>query len=81
MMHMIFSGSLVKIIWAGFLIGYLCYDCFHYLSHHYKFGAGYLANMKKYHIAHHYKDGNLGYGITNKIWDLVYRTELKLDNK
>jgi hypothetical protein len=39
----------------------------------------YFGHMKKYHLKHHFAGlQNHGYGITSKVWDLVFGTELKL---
>jgi 4-hydroxysphinganine ceramide fatty acyl 2-hydroxylase len=36
---------------------------------------GYVGyEMKSHHNKHHYRNGNLGFGITTKIWDYVYGT-------
>lgn len=41
--------------------------------------GSYLAEMKTYHMKHHYAGlHHVGYGITSKLWDLVFGTELIL---
>jgi len=72
----IFTGNLGRIMGAGFIIGYICYDMTHIYIHHCTPWIGHLKEMKKYHNKHHYVDGNKGYGITSKLWDKVFRTEL-----
>jgi len=61
---------------GGFLIGYACYDTFHYWIHHSNPKEGYVAEMKVYHMKHHYKEPLKGYGISNKIWDHAFGTLL-----
>jgi len=73
---LLFGGSLAKLLLGGFIVAYICYDTFHYFSHHMTSGISYLMEQKRYHIRHHYMNGNLGYGITSKLWDKVYGTTL-----
>jgi 4-hydroxysphinganine ceramide fatty acyl 2-hydroxylase len=70
--------SLSHAIWAGKVTGYVLYDCFHYFAHHTSFSMSYLRLMKSYHMYHHYKTPHLGYGVTSKIWDVVFDTEIPM---
>ncbi|CDZ96362.1 Sphingolipid fatty acid hydroxylase [Phaffia rhodozyma] len=58
---------------AGAFFGYVCYDCFHYASHHIQM-TGYFDRQRKYHLEHHYKNYELGFGVTSKFWDWVFNT-------
>mmetsp|Transcript_12377 Transcript_12377/g.23449 ORF Transcript_12377/g.23449 Transcript_12377/m.23449 type:complete len:328 (-) Transcript_12377:2512-3495(-) len=69
---------LCSALWAGKLVGYVIYDCFHYFAHHHAFTFGYLRFMKSYHMYHHYKTPDAGYGVSNKLWDVVFNTEIPL---
>ncbi|KAF9063724.1 hypothetical protein BDP27DRAFT_1299516 [Rhodocollybia butyracea] len=60
---------------SGAFVFYILYDCMHYALHHTQLPA-YLKEMKKYHLAHHYKNFDLGFGVTSKIWDVVFNTVL-----
>lgn len=60
---------------GGILFGYVAYDCIHYYVHHGKVITQYLRDMKTWHMDHHYKEANEGFGITSKIWDVVFGTE------
>jgi len=71
-----FGGSWAKLEMAGFMVMYMSYDCFHYFIHHMTSQIEYLNEMKKYHIKHHYVNGDSGYGITTKLWDIVYGTKI-----
>jgi sterol desaturase/sphingolipid hydroxylase (fatty acid hydroxylase superfamily) len=54
---------------------------FHYAQHHAGAGAWrYLAHMKRYHMKHHFADvaSELGFGVTSKLWDVVFGTLLPL---
>jgi len=72
----IFPGNFGRMIGVGFIIGYMCYDMTHIYIHHCQPFIGHLKEMKKYHNKHHYVDGNKGFGITSKVWDKVFGTEL-----
>ncbi|KAI8618764.1 hypothetical protein BC830DRAFT_1107410 [Chytriomyces sp. MP71] len=78
--HMILSlfpvGS-ANVVAGGAYCGFMMYDLVHYHLHHARPFTAYLREMKTYHLDHHYKNANLGFGITNKIWDYVFNTELK----
>ena len=62
-------------VMAGFGLGYVCYDMFHYYCHH--AGADMFQFMKIYHQKHHHKDPDRGFGVTTPIWDWVFGTALK----
>jgi 4-hydroxysphinganine ceramide fatty acyl 2-hydroxylase len=70
------NGSLAKLVLSGFIAAYICYDCWHYFSHHMTTSVGFIMDMKRYHIRHHYLASNSGYGITSKIWDIAYGTKI-----
>ncbi|KAF9314927.1 fatty acid alpha-hydroxylase [Podila horticola] len=65
-------------VFSGLLLGYVLYDMTHYYLHHAKVFKIHFREMKTYHLAHHYKNFEGGYGITSKIWDKVFNTELQL---
>jgi sterol desaturase/sphingolipid hydroxylase (fatty acid hydroxylase superfamily) len=62
---------------AGFVIGYLVYDMTHYALHHANFKSKFWLELKQHHMTHHYSDPDNGYGVSSKIWDLVYQTTFK----
>jgi len=64
-------------LFAGTLFGYILYDLTHYFIHHESPYFEYYKSLKKYHIMHHYINPHLGYGVSNKFWDYVFRTVLK----
>lgn len=73
--YILFPTPVANGIIAGSFAFYVLYDCMHYALHHTKLPA-YLRDMKKYHLAHHYKNFELGFGVTSKIWDYVFKTVL-----
>ncbi|KAJ7096720.1 oxidoreductase [Mycena belliarum] len=71
--HVIFPAPVANGIISGAFAFYILYDTMHYALHHTQLPA-YLRDMKKYHLAHHYKNFELGFGVTSKIWDIVFNT-------
>ena len=62
----------------GIVIGYQLYDLMHYFFHHADHREGsYMKKMKTYHMQHHYKYGTIGFGVSNKLWDNIFATEIK----
>jgi 4-hydroxysphinganine ceramide fatty acyl 2-hydroxylase len=61
---------------AGILQGYIAYDIVHYFYHHSSPKKGYFKTMKLHHMAHHYRNPHMGFGLTTKFWDTVFRTPL-----
>lgn len=69
---------------AGAVLGYVTYDLMHYFLHHAKISDGrpqgrverYWVNTMKYHMRHHYKDDELGFGVSQRLWDVIFGTEL-----
>lgn len=62
---------------AGELIGYVLYDMIHYYIHHATPKDYYFKDLKRYHMLHHYKMGTTGFGVSNKLWDYVFGSEIK----
>ncbi|KAI9483286.1 MAG: hypothetical protein EXX96DRAFT_557575 [Benjaminiella poitrasii] len=75
--YLLFPSLIAHGVIAGGVFGYILYDCTHYYLHHAKVYKYHFKEMKKYHMAHHYKNYEGGYGITSKIWDYCFGTELK----
>jgi 4-hydroxysphinganine ceramide fatty acyl 2-hydroxylase len=66
---------------AGFVLGYLFYDITHYAIHHFNFKGNIWREIKRHHMLHHYDNPDLGYGVSSKLWDLIFRTDfLKKNN-
>lgn len=62
---------------AGFLVGYLVYDSFHYAIHFIRPGGSVEAAMYrlgKGHMRHHFADNTKDYGVSSPFWDLVVGT-------
>ncbi|KAL9688809.1 hypothetical protein QQ045_033233 [Rhodiola kirilowii] len=68
------TPSVAPVVFAGILSGYVMYDLTHYYLHHGKPIEGYFHSLKRYHLNHHFKLQSLGFGITSKLWDIVFGT-------
>jgi sterol desaturase/sphingolipid hydroxylase (fatty acid hydroxylase superfamily) len=66
--------ALVFAFFAGFLIGYMCYDEIHYATHHAPMKGRIGLWLKHHHVRHHYLDPDRGYGVSSPLWDLVFGT-------
>ncbi|XP_012221948.1 uncharacterized protein Fa2h [Linepithema humile] len=75
----IFPLTIVYLVGAGTITGYLCYDLIHYYLHN---GApkdgSYLYTMKRRHNYHHFVHHNQGFGVTSELWDRLLKTDLTL---
>jgi sterol desaturase/sphingolipid hydroxylase (fatty acid hydroxylase superfamily) len=78
----IFYGFFVLVIgtpavfafFAGFIVGYLCYDMIHYATHHAPMKGPVGLFLKHHHMKHHYQTDTRGYGVSSPLWDYVFRT-------
>lgn len=66
---------LVDPFFAGFTLAYLWYDYTHYAIHHFKPITRYGKFIKQYHMVHHFVHGESKFGVSNPLWDYVFRTE------
>jgi dihydroceramide fatty acyl 2-hydroxylase len=59
---------------AGFMIGYVVYDCVHYWTHHGqpKSRLGHL--VRRLHMLHHFRDATKGFGVHAIWWDYAFGT-------
>ncbi|KZC14103.1 PREDICTED: fatty acid 2-hydroxylase [Dufourea novaeangliae] len=75
----LFSRTMIYFIAAGTTTGYVCYDLIHYYLHHGAPRAGsYLYTMKRNHNYHHFSHHELGFGISSKLWDHAFGTNICL---
>jgi dihydroceramide fatty acyl 2-hydroxylase len=66
---------------AGFIGGYVIYDCVHYWTHHGqpKSKLGHL--VRRLHMLHHFRDATKGFGVHAIWWDYVFGTAYNKDDK
>lgn len=58
----------------GFVIGYLVYDMTHFFIHHHVPKNSFMRAQKRRHVFHHYFDPDVNFGISNPLFDYVFRT-------
>jgi sterol desaturase/sphingolipid hydroxylase (fatty acid hydroxylase superfamily) len=71
------DANLIAPFFVGYVLGYLIYDMTHYALHHANFKSKFWLELKQHHMIHHYQDPHNGFGVSTKLWDLVYRTTFK----
>lgn len=69
-----FGPILVSPFFAGFLTGYLFYDITHYAIHHFNMKNKFWLAIKNHHMLHHYKYDDKGFGVSQPLWDHVFKT-------
>jgi sterol desaturase/sphingolipid hydroxylase (fatty acid hydroxylase superfamily) len=77
---LVIPAHFLKMFFAGFLIGYLCYDGIHYFTHHGKPKTKVAKYLRKLHLVHHVHN-NVMFGISSPLWDLIFGTYIKKDYK
>ncbi len=58
----------------GFCVGYLVYDMTHFFIHHHVPRNAFMRAQKRRHVFHHYFDPAVNFGISNPLFDYVFRT-------
>ena len=59
---------------AGMLAGYIVYDMTHYFTHHVKPRSRWGRFLKVYHLEHHHRHWERMFGVSQPLWDIVFRT-------
>ncbi|MCP5463773.1 MAG: sterol desaturase family protein [Deltaproteobacteria bacterium] len=67
-------GPFAQAAFSGLVSGYLAYDCLHFAFHHFAMKGKIASYLKAYHLKHHYVNPDSGYGVSNPLWDVVFRT-------
>lgn len=63
--------ALAAAVFSGVLVGYVAYDCMHYLMH-----SGHLrGRLRTRHMHHHYADDTVAYGISSPLFDILLGTQ------
>jgi sterol desaturase/sphingolipid hydroxylase (fatty acid hydroxylase superfamily) len=71
---LLLGTTYVRPFFAGFLVGYLCYDYIHYAVHFWPVRSRVLLALKKNHMRHHFVTPDKRFGVSNMFWDHVFRT-------
>lgn len=64
---------------AGFVVGYAMYLVVHYTVHMYAPPKNFLKALWINHALHHYSEDNILFGVSQPLWDYVFRTLPKSD--
>ena len=60
-------------LFGGMLLGYVTYDCTHYLTHN-AAASVWLAHIRGAHLAHHFVDPSFSYGVSSDLVDRLCGT-------
>ena len=67
---------------GGFTIGYLGYDYIHYYTHFGETPKSKIGQaLRRRHLQHHFACNDRWYGVSSPLWDFVFRTHLRHDEK
>jgi sterol desaturase/sphingolipid hydroxylase (fatty acid hydroxylase superfamily) len=66
-------------LFAGFVVGYVCYDLLHYTLHHVQFRNGMMKALRSHHMRHH-TEYDSRFGVSTPLWDHVFQTEPRKDS-
>jgi sterol desaturase/sphingolipid hydroxylase (fatty acid hydroxylase superfamily) len=63
--------------YAGFVLGYVNYDCTHYILHHWHPKSDRMKKLRAHHMSHHHnpKHAEAKYGVSFMVWDSVFGTQ------
>jgi sterol desaturase/sphingolipid hydroxylase (fatty acid hydroxylase superfamily) len=80
-----FEDPLTSLLfWGAFQLGYVAYDVCHYALHHIDTSAskdGYFLGLQRYHNQHHFGGEEAGFGVSSRLWDVVFGTGYKKGKK
>ena len=72
--RLLFGGSFCWPTLAGFMSGYVLYDCVHYWTHHGRPTSQFGLFVRRLHMLHHFRDAGKGFGVHAFWWDYVFGT-------
>jgi dihydroceramide fatty acyl 2-hydroxylase len=72
--RLIFGPTFAWPVLAGFISGYVVYDCVHYWTHHGQPTSDFGKWVKRLHMLHHFRDAEKGFGVHAIWWDYVFGT-------
>lgn len=73
-LYFIFGPVLAGPVISGITVGYISYDWTHYYTHHFSPTTFVGKWLRAYHLQHHYSTPAARYGVSNPLWDFVFRT-------
>lgn len=72
--RLIFGATFAWPALAGFIAGYVIYDCVHFWTHHGQPKSDFARFVKRLHMLHHFRDAEKGFGVHAIWWDYVFGT-------
>jgi dihydroceramide fatty acyl 2-hydroxylase len=72
--RLVFGAAFSWPVLAGFMAGYVIYDCVHYWTHHGQPTSDFGRLVKRLHMLHHFRDAEKGFGVHAIWWDYVFGT-------
>ncbi len=66
---------------AGFLVGYLCYDYVHYFIHFSQPKFNVSKILRRHHLQHHFAWSNRWYGVSSPLWDYIFGTAVSKNER
>jgi len=76
----IFPVYTAPVLLGGVVASYVAEEWIHSAIHFCKFRNRWFRHLQRYHLYHHSPRGiSLGYGISNGVWDVVFRTQFPED--
>jgi 4-hydroxysphinganine ceramide fatty acyl 2-hydroxylase len=73
-LFMLLFGGYYLVVFSGFVLGYVSYDSIHYATHHINLKGKVGGFLRSYHLRHHYEDEHTAYGVSNPLWDYIFRS-------
>jgi sterol desaturase/sphingolipid hydroxylase (fatty acid hydroxylase superfamily) len=73
-LFLLIFGNYYLIFFSGFVLGYLSYDSIHYATHHINMKGRLGSFLRSYHLRHHYEDEHTAYGVSNPLWDYIFKS-------
>lgn len=66
----------VSVFYLGLLSGFAAYEAIHYRLHFARPRNRWEASLRRHHLAHHLEDSGRCFGVTTRLWDRVFGTDL-----
>jgi len=74
LIRLLFGATLAWPVLAGFIAGYVLYDCVHFWTHHGQPRSDFARMVKRLHMLHHFRDAEKGFGVHAFWWDYAFGT-------
>ena len=70
----LFGAAFCWPVLAGFIAGYVVYDCVHFWTHHGQPKSELGRLVRRLHMLHHFRDATKGFGVHAIWWDYLFGT-------